>query len=240
MRTAVATLALANLAMQADRPPRPARPGSRTIPAVEPEEQVVAGRSVDERVAERAPVVGGRLPSGMDPDRATTARRSRCAVLAEARRFARFLVVGLGGTAIDFVLLVLLQGIGVPLLVANSVSFSAGACSNFVWNRRWTFADARARPWGVQLAQFFSVSLVGLAINDAIVVALQTPLGSLLGRPGQGYLAAKVAATGVAVLWNFFANRYWTFGDAGRAPATDPAGRALRTPRRTRRPLGGR
>jgi putative flippase GtrA len=129
----------------------------------------------------------------------------------ETRRFGRFLVVGLGGTLIDFGLLALLTGIGVPTLLANTLSFSAGACSNFTWNRLWTFAEARRRPWGVQLVQFLAVSAVGLAINDAIVMMLQTPLGNLLGHPAQGYLPAKVVATGVAVVWNFLANRYWTF-----------------------------
>jgi putative flippase GtrA len=82
----------------------------------------------------------------------------------------------------------------------------------------WRFAHGR--PWVVQLVQFLTVSVVGLAINDVVVVAFHAPLGTLLGHPNQGYLAAKVVATGVAVLWNFFANRYWTFGEAGQ---TDPA-----------------
>ena len=138
--------------------------------------------------------------------------------------------MGLGGTAIDVALLILLRGAGAPLVVANSVSFSAGACSNFVWNRLWTFADARGRPWGVQMAQFLSVSLVGLAINDAVVLVLQGPLGSLLGHPQEGYLAAKVVATGIAVVWNFLANRYWTFSEAGRT-GDDAGGRDGR-PRR--------
>jgi putative flippase GtrA len=142
----------------------------------------------------------------------------------EVRRFARFLVVGLSGTVIDFVLLWLLKGAGMPTLAANSLSFSAGAVSNFTWNRLWTFREARGRHWVLQMAQFLAVSLVGLAINDAVVLLLQAPLGSLLGHPEQGYLPAKVVATGVAVLWNYAGNRLWTFKDAGRSADSD-AGR---------------
>lgn len=134
----------------------------------------------------------------------------------ESRRFGRFLVVGLGGTAIDFGLLALLGTLGFPLLLANSLSFSAGALSNFTWNRLWTFADARRRSWTVQLLQFLAVSLGGLAINDLIVLYLQEAVGDLIGSPDLGYLPAKVVATGVAVLWNYFVNRYWTFGDTRR------------------------
>ena len=133
----------------------------------------------------------------------------------EVRRFARFLVVGLSGTAIDFILLWLLKGAGMATLSANSLSFSAGAVSNFTWNRLWTFPEARSRHWALQLAQFLAVSLVGLAINDVVVLLLQASLGALLGHPDQGYLPAKVVATGVAVLWNYVGNRLWTFNDVG-------------------------
>jgi putative flippase GtrA len=136
----------------------------------------------------------------------------------EAGRLARFLVVGMGGTAIDFLLLFLLKLAGLPTLAANSLSFSAGAVSNFTWNRLWTFPEARSRHWTLQLVQFLMVSLVGLALNDLVVLLLQIPLGTLFGHPAQGYLLAKVVATGVAVLWNYAGNRLWTFGEVGRPP----------------------
>jgi putative flippase GtrA len=134
----------------------------------------------------------------------------------EVGRLVRFLVVGMGGTAIDFILLFLLKMAGLPTLAANSLSFSAGAISNFTWNRLWTFPEARSRHWTLQLVQFLMVSLVGLALNDLVVLLLQAPLGKLFGHPAQGYLLAKVVATGVAVLWNYAGNRLWTFGEVGR------------------------
>jgi putative flippase GtrA len=150
----------------------------------------------------------------MNTGKSAGARRS------EAGRFARFLAVGLSGTVIDFVLLYLLKAAGLPTLAANTISFSAGALSNFTWNRLWTFPDARGRHWMVQLVQFLAVSIVGLALNDVFVLLLQTPLGTLSGHPAQGYLLAKVVATGVAVLWNYAGNRVWTFADAGHVGQT--------------------
>jgi putative flippase GtrA len=129
----------------------------------------------------------------------------------EFQRFTRFLTVGAVGTLLDFGLLSLLKALGLPTLVSNSVSFTAGVVNNFTWNRQWTFADAKQAGWQRQLAQFVLVSLVGLALNNAIVVVLEAPLGLLLGQPDYGYLPAKVIATGVVVFWNYFANRYWTF-----------------------------
>ena len=133
----------------------------------------------------------------------------------ELGRFARFLTVGALGTFLDFGLLSLLKVFGFPTLLANSLSFSAGVANNFTFNRLWTFADAKRSNWRRQLMEFLLVSLVGLALNNAIVLWLETPLGQLLGQPEYGYLPAKVIATGVVVFWNYFANRYLTFKAKG-------------------------
>lgn len=131
----------------------------------------------------------------------------------ELQRFIRFLSVGAIGTILDFSLLTLLKTISFPTLLANTASFTAGVINNFTWNRLWTFADTKHADWRKQLAQFLIVSLIGLGLNNAIILLLETPLGSLLGYSEYGYLPAKVIATGVVVFWNYFANRYWTFNE---------------------------
>ncbi|MBI3162026.1 MAG: GtrA family protein [Chloroflexi bacterium] len=129
----------------------------------------------------------------------------------EMERFSRFLAVGAVGTVLDFSLLTLLKLAGLPTLLANTLSFSTGLVNNFTWNRLWTFNDIIQPNWRKQLAQFTVVSLVGLALNNLIVLSLEGIFGSLLGQPDWGYLPAKVIATGVVVFWNYFANRMWTF-----------------------------
>ena len=131
----------------------------------------------------------------------------------ELTRFARFLTVGALGTFLDFGLLTVFKLIGMPTLSANSLSFSAGVINNFTWNSRWTFADRRnERLRGrAQFIQFLLVSLAGLAINNAILLLLEAPLGALIGDAAWGYAPAKIVATGVVVFWNYFANRNWTF-----------------------------
>ena len=129
----------------------------------------------------------------------------------ELTRFARFLTVGALGTALDFGLLAALKLAGVSTLLGNSFSFTAGVVNNFTWNSRWTFADRRGRDAGAQFFQFLLVSLVGLAINNAIVLLLEAPLGAWIGNAAWGYAPAKVIATGVVVFWNYFVNRNWTF-----------------------------
>jgi putative flippase GtrA len=129
----------------------------------------------------------------------------------ELGRFSRFLAVGAVGTLLDFSVLTMLKLLGLPMLLANSVSFTVGVINNYVLNRLWTFADVKEAEWRRQLAQFTLVSLIGLATNNAIVLSLEGRLGTLLGQPELGYLPAKVIATCVVVFWNYFANRYWTF-----------------------------
>ena len=129
----------------------------------------------------------------------------------EIERFSRFLAVGAVGTLLDFSLLTLLKLAGLPTLLANSLSFTAGLVNNFTWNRLWTFGDVIQPDWRRQLVQFTAVSLVGLALNNLIVLSLEGIFGTMLGQPDWGYLPAKVIATGVVVFWNYFANRMWTF-----------------------------
>lgn len=136
----------------------------------------------------------------------------------EAGRFVRFSLVGSIGTVVDFGVLFLLKELfGLPLILANSLSYLAGVANNFTLNRIWTYPEARAKtPWR-QFIQFLAVSIAGLLLNNLIVSLAARPLGDTLHMPDKGYLAAKVLATGLVVFWNFMANRLWTFGDAGQA-----------------------
>lgn len=127
-------------------------------------------------------------------------------------RLLRFMIVGASGTLLDFMTLTLLKEVVLlPTVLANAASFSVGVVNNYTWNRRWTFDDARQRPIRTQFLQFVTVSVVGLLLNTLLVLALEAPLGTLFGVAAYGYLPAKVIATGIVFLWNFTANRLWTF-----------------------------
>lgn len=129
----------------------------------------------------------------------------------EFTRFARFLAVGAAGTLLDFSILTVLKLAGLPTLIANSLSFTAGLLNNFTWNRLWTFSDSVHTDWRRQLAQYAFISLIGLALNNLILLSLEGVFGAWLGSAQWAYLPAKVVATGVVVFWNYFANRSWTF-----------------------------
>jgi putative flippase GtrA len=129
----------------------------------------------------------------------------------EIRRFVKFGIVGAVGAVIDFGLLNLLRGVfGWDLVWANTVSVSAAIISNFIWNRLWTFPESRARKKRKQLPQFTLVNLIGLLINNVIVVGIDALLVPHIGEP-LSYNIAKVLAIGVVLFWNFGINRLWTY-----------------------------
>jgi putative flippase GtrA len=148
-------------------------------------------------------------------------------VLVDARertRFMKFMLVGLMGAVIDFGAFNLLSGlIDVPEVPASMISFTLAVCSNFVWNRFWTYPDSRSKRIRHQLIQFFIVNLLGVAIRTPIFAGLYTPLEHVFmdivppGLPFTGAFVGHNLALAVAVVvvmfWNFFVNRYWTYAD---------------------------
>jgi putative flippase GtrA len=145
--------------------------------------------------AGRAPVSGGR--SWAERLRRPTLRRDD-----SRRQLGRFLVVGLGNTAISFVVYRLLLALGTPYVPAAAIAFAVGATNGYLFNSRWTFAardSARAR------ALYVAVQGAG-ALSTSLLVLLFVRFG--LGKVG-AYLVAIPPVT----LSTFVANRVWTFGE---------------------------
>lgn len=133
----------------------------------------------------------------------------------EVIRFTRFALVGAIGTLLDFaVLTILKEAFGFPTLIANTISYGAGLLNNFTLNRLWTYPESRSKKIWAQLGQFGFVSLIGVLLNNLIVLALEPIFSTWFGS--LGYLPAKAVATGLVVFWNFTANRVWTFNDIPR------------------------
>ncbi len=124
----------------------------------------------------------------------------------------RFGLVGALGTLIDISLFTGLHvWLGVPTLLANTLSYSAGIINNYLFHRFWTFAGRPRRAAGGQFAQFALVSLIALALNNLIVLLLAQPLGVVIGSSGLGAVLAKICATGIGMIWNFLASHLWIF-----------------------------
>lgn len=142
----------------------------------------------------------------------------------ERTRFLKFAVVGTIGAVVDFGTFNLLVSLTqIAAVVASMISFTAAVSSNFLWNRFWTYPDSRSKPLRRQLVQFFIVNVIGLAIRTPLFAFLEKFLNQTFTRflPDRFFLSstflghnvALAVAVVVVMMWNFFANRYWTYND---------------------------
>lgn len=138
----------------------------------------------------------------------------------------RFAVVGVIGAAVDFgVMNLLVTFLKSPFLLAGTISFLCAILSNFTWNRYWTYPDSRSKRIRQQLVQFVLVSVIGLVLRTPILALLEPIMLRFfdvihLSLPIMVFTPVFLAhnlTLAVAVItvmfWNFFANRYWTYGD---------------------------
>jgi putative flippase GtrA len=129
----------------------------------------------------------------------------------ELTRFLKFATVGAIGMVVDLTVLNVMHKVfGLPLLVANSISFTVAVISNFTWNRLWTFPESRERPIGKQLGQFAIVNIIGLAINNLVLWVVFNLIKGFIPDPWD-YNLAKIVAIGVVLFWNYSVNRAWTY-----------------------------
>ncbi|MCO5186614.1 MAG: GtrA family protein [Anaerolineae bacterium] len=111
----------------------------------------------------------------------------------------------------------------VVAIIAGTISFVLAVISNFIWNRYWTYPDSRSKSLPRQFAQFFLVNISAIFIRLPILAltvnffsrtaatlfpSLSDPVAVRLGKN-----LALALAVGIALFWNFFINRYWTYSD---------------------------
>jgi putative flippase GtrA len=141
----------------------------------------------------------------------------------ERTRFFRFAIVGAIGALIDFgVFNLLIWLTGLASIYSSMISFTLAVGSNFVWNRYWTYPDSRTKHFSRQFIQFVVVSVVGLLIRTPLFAWLETNLIQLFSSvlPSNtispvflGHNVSLAIAILVVMIWNFIANRYWTYND---------------------------
>jgi putative flippase GtrA len=142
----------------------------------------------------------------------------------ERGRFLRFALVGVIGAVVDFGTFNLLVNLAHMVAVwASMVSFTAAVISNFLWNRFWTYPDSRSKAIKNQVAQFALVSVIGLGIRTPLFAWMEKvlvqafsknlPANFPLSSTFLGHNVSLAIAVLVVMMWNFFANRYWTYND---------------------------
>lgn len=122
------------------------------------------------------------------------------------KQFFSFALVGLVGTAAQFMVLYgLVSQADVNPVAASTLGFVIGALVNYWLNYRLTFRSTRKHREA--LPRFMTVAGGGCLLNGVL-------MAMLLSRISVHYLLAQVVVTGLVLLWNFLANRFWTFRES--------------------------
>lgn len=143
-------------------------------------------------------------------------------------QFLKFVVVGVSNTAVDWLAYFILTGFVItdfsakPL--AKAIAFLVAVTNSYIWNTIWTFRKEYQKTTkggqtgakGVIFIKFVLVGLVGWGINYLVfkMTLNSTPDThfELMGKTvNMRDVIALVFASGAAVLWNFFANKLWTY-----------------------------
>jgi putative flippase GtrA len=144
------------------------------------------------------------------------------------KQAGKFGIVGISNTLIDLGIFNLLTLVfGVWIVVANIISVSIAIINSYIWNKTWTFKDNSWQNFLPQFVKFVLFSLVGLVIQTFMVWLLAeqwTYSGELIysvvewmrldGIFPSVFVVnnwAKVWGIALALVWNFFAYKKWTF-----------------------------
>lgn len=129
----------------------------------------------------------------------------------KSSKLARFIAIGGINTVLDFGILFLLSKVGLPTVPANIISTSVAFVFSFFMNKKYTFktTDTNVKR---ELALFIIVTLFGLWVLQNIVIEALKPIAMNYGyNKDIAALIAKVPATIVSMIWNYFAYDRWVF-----------------------------
>ncbi|QZN73997.1 GtrA family protein [Paenibacillus sp. DR312] len=117
----------------------------------------------------------------------------------------KFGIVGIANTAVDAVVFAILAVVGVPVLIAQVISYSCGVANSYWLNGRWTFRNAaRGGNARAKLIRFLTTNLIVLPLSALILMTLHDMLGWSL-------VMSKILATLMGMVLNYMASRYWVF-----------------------------
>ena len=143
---------------------------------------------------------------------------------SDQKRFSKFLIVGTISSFIDFGFMNLFTLVfDIPLIVAQALSFLIAVLGSYMFNRFWIYPDSRSKSPYHQLMLFMLINLVGIAIRTFSIPIINQLINSLLiyssinlqlrYKDIISHNASLAFVVGLVLLWNSFANRFWTFSD---------------------------
>jgi putative flippase GtrA len=142
-------------------------------------------------------------------------------------QFIKFGVVGISNTAVDWLVYYLIAGFLITASDAKptvkAISFLVAVINSYLWNTIWTFKKEYAKSVksassakSTIFIKFFVVSLVGWGVNYLVFRYFINNFTfqniEIMARTIKTQdLYPLIFASAAAVIWNFFANKLWTY-----------------------------
>lgn len=119
----------------------------------------------------------------------------------------KFGVVGVIATVIDFgVMNILYYGLGLDILIANTSGFVISLIFNYLASMKYVFVHKEGMSRRREFVIFVVLSVIGLVLNDGIVLALKSGLGLEANL-------AKICATALVMVYNFVTRKIFLEGE---------------------------
>ena len=115
-------------------------------------------------------------------------------------QIAKFGVVGIIATLIDYILLFILTDVfRIYYMTSSIISFSVSLIFNYIASIKWVFNVEHKQTYKDGLL-FLIFSLIGLWINQEVMYLTVEKLGIY-------YMISKIFATGIVMVWNFITRK---------------------------------
>lgn len=132
----------------------------------------------------------------------------------EKIRMAKFVLVGMMNTGVDFAVFVsLVYGLSFSSAWAQLVSYVIGVVNSYVWNRKWTF-QASGNGSVTEAVRFVVLTGTSFAAATALLLVLQHGFG-------WSPILAKAASVFISMVVNYTGSRFWVFRMESRETRTE-------------------
>lgn len=116
-------------------------------------------------------------------------------------QIAKFGIVGVIATVMDFGVMNLLHyGLHLDILFANTAGFVVSLMFNYAASMKFVFEHRDGMSKRREFAIFVTLSVIGLLLNDGIVLSLNKGIGLEANM-------AKIAATALVMVYNFVSRK---------------------------------
>lgn len=118
-------------------------------------------------------------------------------------RFIKFGLVGALNTAINWIVFIILNSLGMYYIGSNIISYSISTLNSYIWNSRWVFKYEGDNVKKTTF-KFIVLNMIGLILNTFILYIL-------VDIVGVSKIVGLAIATAIVMILNYFINKLWVF-----------------------------